>query len=92
MAQNPLKFIGFLIICGMFLTILLTASVIFKDLPSDSVKNLPKANIVDVKPPNGTSFPLSLVFVVEVIVDSTRFTVMSTAMFKEKTFSRLLMQ
>ncbi|TMW86807.1 hypothetical protein EJD97_020862 [Solanum chilense] len=54
MAQNPLKFIGFLIICGMFLTILLTASVIFKDLPSDSVKNLPKANVVDVKPPNGT--------------------------------------
>ncbi|KAK4718825.1 hypothetical protein R3W88_017163 [Solanum pinnatisectum] len=52
MAQNPLKFIGFLIICGMFLTILLTASVIFKDLPSDSVKNLPKSNIVDVKPPN----------------------------------------
>ncbi|MCD9560528.1 hypothetical protein HAX54_019225 [Datura stramonium] len=49
---NPIKFIGFLIICVMILTVLLTASVLLRDLPSDSLKNLAKAKIFDVKPPN----------------------------------------
>ncbi|MCD9560527.1 hypothetical protein HAX54_019224 [Datura stramonium] len=49
---NLNNFFGFFIICVVVLTVLLPASVGFRNLPTDSLKNLTKAKIFDVKPPN----------------------------------------
>ncbi|XP_060178957.1 galactoside 2-alpha-L-fucosyltransferase-like [Lycium barbarum] len=53
---NPIKFIDFLIVCVMVLTVLLTASAVLRDLPSESLKNLAIAKIFDAKPPNATVY------------------------------------
>ncbi|XP_009588139.1 galactoside 2-alpha-L-fucosyltransferase-like [Nicotiana tomentosiformis] len=52
---NPMKFMGFVFICLMVLTVVFSASVLLGDLPSDSsLRILAEARLFDVIPPNAT--------------------------------------
>lgn len=55
-SSNPIRLMGIIVVCLIFISVLFSVSVVFKDPPSDIIREASETRVLEGGPRQGTCF------------------------------------